>query len=61
LNDAGVSSTAAEVIVHAFDNILPGGVGILQQKAVSGEDHSRCAKPALEGIVLDESRLQGMK
>ena len=61
LNDARVSSAAAEVIIHAFDDILAAGVGIFQKKAVGGEDHPWCAESALQGIVLDESRLERMK
>ena len=34
------------------------GLGVFQEQAVSGEDHPRGAETALQGVVLDESRLE---
>jgi hypothetical protein len=58
LDDAGVSSAPAEVVVHGFDDLLAAGAWIFQEKAVGREDHPRRAEPALQGIVLDEGRLK---
>jgi hypothetical protein len=56
-----MSSTAAQVAVHMFDNLTPGRLRSIQQQAVSIHDHSRGAVPALKGIVLEEGLLQGVK
>ena len=56
-----MSSTAAQVAVHMFDNLTPRWMRSIQQQAVGVHNHSRSAVPALKGIVLDEGLLQGMK
>jgi hypothetical protein len=56
-----MSSTAAQVAVHMFDNLTPRRLRSIQQQAVSIHNHSRSAVPALKGIVLDEGLLQGVK
>jgi hypothetical protein len=60
LNDTGVGSTAAEVFIHALDNILARGIEIFQEQAVGRQDHPRGAETALQGIVLHEGGLERM-
>ena len=54
-------SAPAQVILHAFNDLLPGGLRISQQKAVRVENHARRAETALEGVVFHERFLKRME
>ena len=54
-------ATAAEVTVHALDDLGTRGMRSVQQQAVSVHDHAGGAVAALQGIVVDEGLLQRMQ
>lgn len=56
-----MGTAAAEVVVHAFNNIVAAGGRIFEQHCISIHQHARCAESALNGAVFEEGVLQGME
>ena len=52
-----MSCTAAEVDFHLLQNLLTGRTRIIREDPVGIDHHTRDAKAALEGIVLDKGSL----
>ena len=60
-NDIGIGPAAADVAAHAFSNrVVVLAAGLFQQRHC-GHDLPRRAIPALKSVVLQESRLHGVK
>jgi hypothetical protein len=58
VHNAGVCSAATQVLIHVLDNFRFAGSIVLENQAVSLEDHSRCAESALNGSMLHECFLE---
>jgi hypothetical protein len=56
-----VDGATAQVIVHTLDNLGFRCPRFLEEQAVGIQDHAGGAEAALEGVVFDESFLDGMK
>ena len=54
-------STPTQVILHALNDFLAGGLWISQQKTIRVENHTRRAEAALKSIVLYERFLNWMQ
>jgi hypothetical protein len=56
-----MGAAAAEIVVHLRNDLVAGRPWIRCQEAVCLENHAGGAEAALEGVVLDESPLNGVK
>src|SRR5512142_3426748 len=61
LEDALVGGAAAQVAVHAGDDLLAGGLGVPEQQSVGAHDHAGGAESALHAAALDEPFLERME
>jgi hypothetical protein len=59
--DALMAAAAAEVVFHAFDDLLTREFRVFKQHRVCVHDHSGRAKTTLHGAVFDKRALQRMK
>ena len=60
-DDLVVTGAAAEVVGEPESNLVLGGVGVLLQERLGGDDEARGADAALERGVLQECLLHGME
>src|ERR1700693_5293998 len=58
-DDAGISSTSADIALQRAPDVGFTGMRGLLQQTYAGQDHSRCAVAALHGVGMDEGLLQG--
>ncbi len=61
LDDILIAGATAEVAGDAFPDLFLTRTRVLAQQLMDGEDHSRRAKTALQGVMLDKSLLDGME
>jgi hypothetical protein len=61
LEDTHVAGAAAEVAGQAFFDFIEGGVGVLVEQVVGGEDHAGGADAALGSAFFEEALLDGME
>ena len=61
VEDAHVASAAAEVSGEAFLNLLHGGVRVLVEEMVGGEDHAWSTDAALGSAFFEKTLLDGVE
>jgi len=54
IHNAVVRAAAAEVVVHALENLGARGPRCTQQQCIGVQDHSRRTVTALKGVMLGE-------
>jgi hypothetical protein len=58
IDDGLISGAAAVIAREMLADSLPIRFGLLLQQILRGDQHSRCAKAALQGIAIAKGHLQ---